>query len=124
MNITAQTLVALGIMASAGSIVWQLLKPRGDDSLARWSILYIDRDARMQRAAVRVLSVHPMERCITTAGGHGRRRTFKVSKIVEARDLETGMPVNVPRWVEAFEADQGRAPQGWRGWVRGMALPK
>lgn len=99
-----QTARSTSILASGMAMVRRVLRRHRDrDSLAAWSVLYLDQDARMQRMNVHVLSIHPFERrLLATCSKEGRPRVFRVSRIVEARDLETGTPVNVSQWVQSF----------------------
>lgn len=95
-------------------VAWLLLSLREATELACWSVLYLDEEARMQRTAIRIQAVSPVERrLVVWMAGSDRKRLFRISKIVEARDMSTGMPVDVEKWVESFSLDKPE-PRGLR----------
>ena len=63
---------------------------------------------------IRIEAVSPIERrLVVWTEGSERKRLFRISKIVEARDMSTGMPVDVEKWVSRFAVDNPE-PRGWR----------
>lgn len=114
MAATTQTIALLCIVGCGLAAAWLLLGLRAVTELASWNVLYLDGDARMQRTAIRIHSVSPMERrLVVWMEGSERKRLFRVSKIVEARDMNTGMPVDVEKWVGSFALDKPE-PRDWR----------
>jgi hypothetical protein len=103
MDITPEVIAFAGMAACGLGMAWALFKPRGSNGLACWSVLYLDDNAVMQRSSIRVFAVWPVERRLTAwCSAQGREQVFRVSKIVEARDLSTGVPVDVDRWIGSF----------------------
>jgi hypothetical protein len=68
-----------------------------------WSVMYIDENGVLRRSTVRVISVQPGTRFLKVwSDVLGREGLLKISKIVEASDLQSGRKVNLPRWL-AFQ---------------------
>jgi hypothetical protein len=62
--------------------------------------MYIDENGVLQRSTVRVIALHPdMRRLTVWCDALGRESTLKISKIVEASDLNSGRKVNLHRWL-------------------------
>ncbi len=107
MATTYQAIALLCTALCSLAVAWLLLGLREVTELACWSVLYLDDDARMQRAAIRIQAVSPVERRLMVwVAGSARKRLFRISRIVEARDMSTGMPVDVEKWVGSFAMSQ------------------
>lgn len=103
MDFTTELIAFAGMVACGLGMAWALFKPKSSGGLACWSVVYLDDDALVQRSAIRVFAVWPLERRITAwCSARGGEQVFKVSKIVEARDLSTGMLVDVEGWIGSF----------------------
>ena len=114
MAATTQAIALICTALCGLAVAWLLLSLREVTELACWSVLYLDEDARMQRTAIRIHSVSPIERrLVVWMAGSDRKRLFRISKIVEARDMSTGMPVDVEKWVSSF-AFENPEPRAWR----------
>lgn len=65
-----------------------------------WKVMYIDEDGVLRRSNVRVIALHPDLRRLTVwSDALGRECILKISKIVEANDLQSGRKVNLHRWM-------------------------
>jgi len=65
-----------------------------------WKVMYIDEDGVLRRSTVRVIALNPDLRRLTVwSDALGRECTLKISKIVEANDLQSGRKVNLHRWM-------------------------
>lgn len=100
--------VTTGMFAFMDGFGRALFKPHGADAAKRepgpfyWKVLYIDENGVLQRSTVRVITLHPdMRRLTVWCDALGREHTVKISKIVEASDLQSGRKVNLHRWMAA-----------------------
>jgi hypothetical protein len=82
--------------------------PRGEQGPYYWSVMYIDENGVLRRSTMRVISVHPdMRRLTVWSDALGRECALKISKIVEASDLQSGRKVNLPRWLATQQRHLG-----------------
>ncbi|HEX5373364.1 MAG TPA: hypothetical protein VFW84_11585 [Aquabacterium sp.] len=102
-----EALALVGFLAACCMLAWVVSLRRKVQPLAHWTLLHIDHNGQLQRAAVAVLGVHHLERRLMV-----RRhdvpglQTLKISRIVEAIDVPSGKRVNLERWLEHIAARQ------------------
>ncbi|RZK99819.1 MAG: hypothetical protein EOP36_18020 [Rubrivivax sp.] len=79
--------------------------PRRDPGPFYWKVMFIDDHGVLRRSTVRVIALHPdMRRLTVWCDALGRECTLKISKIVEANDLQSGRKVNLHRWMASQHA--------------------
>ncbi|MDI1270971.1 MAG: hypothetical protein PSV40_17955 [Polaromonas sp.] len=65
-----------------------------------WKVMFIDQNGVLQKSTVRVITLHSDLRRLTVwCDALGRECVLKISKIVEASDLQSGRKVNLHRWL-------------------------
>jgi hypothetical protein len=113
MRLNSNPGVATGMFAFMDGLGRAFFKPAGPAPARRdpgpfyWKVMYIDEDGVLCRSTVRVIALNPdMRRLTVWSDALGRECTLKISKIVEASDLQSGRKVNLHRWM----ATQGSRP--------------
>ncbi|MGH6647157.1 hypothetical protein [Aquabacterium sp.] len=98
--------VTTGMFAFMDGLGRAFFKPGAPSPVPRdpgpfyWKVMYIDDNGVLQRSTVRVIALHPdMRRLTVWCDALGRESTLKISKIVEASDLQSGRKVNLHRWM-------------------------
>jgi len=106
LNSDASATMGMGVFAFMESIGRALFKPQEAAASRReqgpfyWSVMYIDENGVLRRSTMRVISVLPDQRSLKVwSDALGRECLLKISKIVEASDLQSGRKVNLPRWL-------------------------
>lgn len=94
--------VVLGFIGMAWAIFWPVRGQFGSGPVStHWDIVYVDDDGIMQFTLVRVIKVNPSTRRMTAwCATRGAERVFKLSKIVKATDVRSGMRINVDQLMD------------------------
>ncbi len=90
-------------MDSLGRVLFRpsgpALAPR-DPGPFYWDLMYLDENGALRRSTIRVIALHADSRRMTVwSDALGGECILKISKIVEASDLQTGRKVNLHRWI-------------------------
>ncbi|CAH0349434.1 hypothetical protein [Aquabacterium sp. CECT 9606] len=106
MRLTSNPMAAMGMFALMDGLGRALFKPSGpaphqpDPGPFYWKVMYIDDNGMLQRSTMRVITLHTDLRRLTVwCDALGRECVLKISKIVEASDLQSGRKVNLHRWM-------------------------
>jgi hypothetical protein len=112
MRLNSNANAAMGVFAfmeSLGRVLF--FRPEGGALTRRehgpyyWSIMFIDENGLLCRSNIRVIAVLPdMRRIKVWSDTLGRECVLKVSRIVEASDLQSGRRVNMTRWLAAQQS--------------------
>ena len=112
-----QIIAIFSVSACLLGLGWLVYRARsradaGDDhhsarGPAYWEVIYVTEDGTLLFTTLRVISVDIEARRFTAwCHSSGRERSFKIGKIVEARDLNRGgAKVNVPLWLNRLSLD-------------------
>lgn len=98
------------ILALTAGLGWAIFAPSKEpvwrNSSHYWSITYIDEDGVLMRMSVRVIDVlFDRRRLKVWCYARGGERNLKLSKIIDACDLNNGSKIDLQRWLESYRSD-------------------
>ena len=106
MRLNSNPMTAMGMLAFMDGLGRAFFKPTGpapsrpDPGPFYWKVMYIDENGVLRRSTIRVITLHTDLRRLTVwCDALGRECVLKISKIVEASDLQSGRKVNLHRWM-------------------------
>lgn len=92
----------LGYLAHIGRSMFHHPDENADRQQARryWSVMHVDADGILQNTTVSVVAVHPGLRSVTVRREADEQEIIlRVSKIVEAIDLQSGKRIDLSQWL-------------------------
>lgn len=106
MTTGTQAFAFLSIVVSVAGIAWALFWPGrrvhgGNAPSTHWDLIYVDDNGVLLFTLVRVLKIDPEARRLTAwCSRTGAQRVFKLSKIIKATDVNTGLRINMARLMD------------------------